>query len=301
MMKLWLLTLTLALTLPGLIDIRAEPLNNYSVKQQIAVDFEIEGNTAFSDQELIDAMELQSLFRQSGKASSRNRPDAENIEEAIMRLRLFLGNHGYLTPNISKPNLENSSAGLKVKINVNEGTRFRFGEIKVEGSKTFEPEEILQLSGMRTGDIARVSTIREGIFEQVRKAYANRGYLQAATDLEQDLQPAPSGAEYGIANFTIRIDEGKPFVVRRVEFSGNTITRDRILRREILINEGDIYNQELLDKTLERLNRLGIFKKIKESDVSISTDEKKEIVDINIFVKEKNKQTTKTQRTQRKD
>lgn len=74
-------------------------------------------------------------------------------------------------------------------------------------------------------------------------------------------------------DITITIDEGKQFRLRRLEFTGNTFTRDRVLRREFLINEGDIYNQQSLEVSVLRLNQTGYFDPLdKDQDVEIRTD-----------------------------
>ena len=95
----------------------------------------------------------------------------------------------------------------------------------------------------------------------------------------------------GIVDITITIDEGRQFRLRRLEFVGNTFTRDKILRREILINEGDIYNQIGLERSVIRLNQLGYFDPIdKDQDVEIRTNQDQGDVDLIVRVREKGRQ-----------
>src|SRR5439155_20851355 len=104
-------------------------------------------------------------------------------------------------------------------------------------------------------------------------------------DLNQNFNDADNSVD-----FTIVIEEGKPFTIRRIDFAGNTITRDTVLRREILVNEGELYNQELFDLSRLRLNQLGYFEEIKEEDAQFQTDERNGVVDLTLKVKEKGRQ-----------
>src|SRR5207237_1551538 len=90
----------------------------------------------------------------------------------------------------------------------------------------------------------------------------------------------------------IDVDEGKQFFVRRIEFQGNTTTRDKVIRREIALEEGQQYNQRLWELSLLRLNQLGYFDTLKPDDPNVTDkrlDEKNGLVDLTLKVKEKGK------------
>ena len=90
----------------------------------------------------------------------------------------------------------------------------------------------------------------------------------------------------------IDVDEGKQFYVRRIEFQGNTTTRDKVIRREIALEEGRIYNSRLWELSLLRLNQLGYFDQLKPDDPNVTDrklDEKDGLVDLTLKVKEKGK------------
>ena len=86
------------------------------------------------------------------------------------------------------------------------------------------------------------------------------------------------------------MEEGKQYTLRRLEFIGNTFTRDNVLRREVLINEGERYNQQLWDLSLLRLNQLGYFEQVKKEDATINTNEREGQVDLTLKVQEKGRQ-----------
>jgi outer membrane protein assembly factor BamA len=88
----------------------------------------------------------------------------------------------------------------------------------------------------------------------------------------------------------IDIDEGKPFYVRRIEFQGNTLTRDRVIRRELMLEEGQVYNSQLWEMSLLRLNQLGYFDPLKvDQDSEAHQDTEAGTVDLLLKVKEKGK------------
>jgi outer membrane protein insertion porin family len=260
------------------------------------IDFE--GNQVFSDRKLRKAMKLVKQSSLFTIFSSKDIYDKRKLDEDLQRVRISMGEKGYIRPRIGEPEIEEvgevglpipligrRSDGIKIKVPIDEGQKYTFGKITVEGNSLFNEELILAVTGMKTGDVASAKIIREGVFERLRKLYGRAGYIQATTDLRQDLNETTA-----IADFTIVIEEGKPFTIRRIEFKGNTITRDQVLRREILVNEGDTYNQELFDLSRLRLNQLGYFEEIKEEDVQFQTDERNGVVDIELKVKEKGRQ-----------
>ena len=90
----------------------------------------------------------------------------------------------------------------------------------------------------------------------------------------------------------IDLDEGKKFYVRRIEFAGNTTTRDKVIRREVALEEGQVYDERLWKLSLLRLNQLGYFEQLKPDDPNVTEthlDEKNGTVDLTLKVKEKGK------------
>src|SRR5207244_5927093 len=120
------------------------------------------------------------------------------------------------------------------------------------------------------------------------QAYGGQGFIQYTADANPTYKDNPQKPDEGIADFEITIDEGKQFTLRRLEFTGNTFTRDNVLRREVLINEGDIHNQNLFEYSIVRLNQLGYFNPIdKDKDADYRTNEEEGLVDVTLKVSEK--------------
>ena len=137
---------------------------------------------------------------------------------------------------------------------------------------------------MQTGDVFSTAKLRKGL-ENMRKLYGEFGYIDMVA--EPSFDPLPNTDQIDL---TLAVDEGKQFFVRRIDFAGNTTTRDKVIRRELLIDEGDMFNTRLWEMSILRLNQLGYFEVLKEGEAAdIKRDTKTNTVDITLKVKERGK------------
>jgi outer membrane protein insertion porin family len=137
---------------------------------------------------------------------------------------------------------------------------------------------------MQEGDVFSTSKLRDGL-KNMRDLYGQFGYIDFVPEPSFDIPPNSDQID-----LTLTADEGKQFFVRRLDFSGNTTTRDKVIRREILIDEGDIFNQRLWEVSLLRLNQLGYFEPLKKEDAAdIKSNRQTNTVDITLKVKERGK------------
>ncbi|MCI0388338.1 MAG: BamA/TamA family outer membrane protein [Acidobacteria bacterium] len=141
---------------------------------------------------------------------------------------------------------------------------------------------------MKAGDYADAKKISENVFKGIKDLYGTQGYIQASVDFVPKF--ADKTEEEGEVEITLEIDEGRQFTLRRLEFIGNVNTRDRVLRREALLNEGDPYNKRYWDLSTLCLNQLGLFEEIKEKDAITRTNDREQTVDIDLQVKERGRQ-----------
>ena len=180
---------------------------------------------------------------------------------------------------------------LKIVVPVTEGKIFRVGEVKIKGNSIFSEAQIAAIIGLQKGEIANGKRLQDALYEDLKKIYGAQGFVEYDAELNPSLKDNPNKPDEGIVDIDITIDEGKQFRLRRLEFVGNTFTRDRVLRREVLINEGDIYNQQRLEISIARLNQLQYFDPIdKDQDVEIRTDQDQGFVDSIIKVAERGRQ-----------
>jgi len=207
---------------------------------------------------------------------------AKTLEESVdIQHR---GGKGWRLP-IIKMNLPGITADITLP--VEEGKLYHLRNMSFTGVKLFRTPEVLMkpLFGMTTGDIFSTDKLRKGI-ENMRKLYGKFGYIDFVP--EPDFHPAEDGSDQ--IDLTLTADEGKQFFIRRIDFSGNTTTRDKVIRREILLDEGDMFNTELWDYSILRLNQLGYFEMLKKDEAAdIKRNPQSNTVDITLKVKERGK------------
>jgi len=277
------------------------------------VDIEFEGNEVFSDGELRNQL---LLVKETGIITRFKGADILDVKKLQYDLgknvQSYMRSKGYFQARIGEPQvvglgyrrtgvpllssfpiplLTSKDDTLKIIVPVTEGKVFRVGDLKVEGNSIFSEQDILRYVGLQKGEIADGKQLQEGIYENLKKVYGNQGFVLYNAEFDPEFKDNPANVTEGIVDIKITIDEGKQFRLRRLEFTGNTFTRDRVLRREFLINEGDIYNQQSLEVSVLRLNQTQYFDPLdKDQDVEIRTNEEQGDVDLIVKVKEKGRQ-----------
>ena len=230
--------------------------------------------------------------------------DATKLEEDTERVRAEYQNRGYFKMNVpgdAKTEIHDtghkgfhiallqSGPGKAVDITmpIEEGDKYRLGKITFKNNKAVQNVNALRaLFPLKDGDIFSREKIAKGL-ENLRKAYGQLGYINftgvPGTTFDDDKK---------LAFLEIDIDEGKQFYVRRIEFEGNTTTRDKVIRRELALEEGNIYDSRRWELSLLRLNQLGYFDQLKPDDPNTTDkklDEKTGAVDLTLKVHEKGK------------
>ncbi len=177
-----------------------------------------------------------------------------------------------------------------ITIPVEEGSKYHMGKLFIRSSNPdkglfFKQAYLKNMFPLKPGDIFDADKVRKS-FDTYTKLYGAWGFI--------DFTPTPQfdiNEKNKVINLTLVFDQEKQFYVRRINFTGNTTTRDKVIRRELLLNEGDLFNSHLWDLSLLRLNQLGYFQKLKPSDAQITRNSKQGTVDILLHVKEKGKQS----------
>ena len=227
--------------------------------------------------------------------------DATKLDEDVERVRNEYQNRGYFKANVSEPKTEihdtghagahvpllqgGSGKSVDITMPIEEGERYTLGGITFKNNKAVPNQKALRaIFTIKDGDVFSKEKVGKGL-ENLRKAYGELGYI--------NFTPVPETRfddEKKLIYLDIDVDEGKQFYVRRIEFVGNTTTRDKVIRREIALEEGSIYNSRLWELSLLRLNQLGYFDIMKPEDPNVTVrqlDEKNGLVDLTLKVHEK--------------
>jgi outer membrane protein insertion porin family len=263
-----------------------------------------QGNKNVSNRHLMEAMKnlhpigipnsifLESLFSKTF--------DASKLEEDSERVRDALQHYGYFKANVDNPktNLRTIEGGfhippfqkrpakvMDITVPLQEGEKYRLKAINFQNNKAIPNSEKLRtLFPIKNGDIFDTHLVQKGI-ENLRKAYGTIGYINFSAVPSTDIDD-----EKKLITLNVEVEEGKPFYVRRIEFQGNTTTRDRVIRRQMLVQEGQTFNAQLWDISILRLNQLNYFEALKpEEDTERKLDEQTGSVDLTVKVKEKGK------------
>jgi outer membrane protein insertion porin family len=243
--------------------------------------------TRFKEQDILDRQKLDyDLHQVDQYMKSKGYLQARHGDPKIEGL----GKRRTGFPILPLPFLSSVDDTLRITVPITDGKLFKVGEVKIEGNSIFSENVIKAFIGLQKGAVANGEALSKGLFENLKKAYGNQGFIQYTAEVQPTFKDGPNPNE-GIADFVITIDEGKQFTLRRLEFTGNTFTRDNVLRREVLINEGDIYNQGYFEVSVTRLNQLGYFDPIDhEKDADFKQNEEEGLVDVTLRVKEKGRQ-----------
>jgi outer membrane protein insertion porin family len=172
---------------------------------------------------------------------------------------------------------------VDLKIPIEEGVQYRLGRFVIRGNKLFKQEQLAPILQLKPGEVFALSKVRKAI-ENYTKLYGQFGYINftASPDIEPDNKRK-------VINLALDFEEDKQFIVHRVQFSGNTKTRDKVIRRELLVDEGSVFNSSYWDLSVLRVNQLGFFDEVKKEDYEIKQNGKNSTVDILLKVKEKGK------------
>ncbi|MFN0140264.1 MAG: outer membrane protein assembly factor BamA [Pyrinomonadaceae bacterium] len=277
------------------------------------IQIEFEGNEKFKDGELRGALQWVKETGLISRVKGMDILDMRKLQADLERnVRSYMWSKGYFQARIGNPEVVGQGIKrtglpilknfplplvtsvddtLKIIVPITEGKVYRVGELKVEGNSIFSEQQILAGVGLKKGEVVDGKRLQESVYEDLKKAYGSQGFVQYTAEFDPVFKDNPTNPNEGIVDITLTIEEGKQFTLRRLEFTGNTFTRDKVMRREFLLPEGDIYNQQYLEISIARLNQTQYFDPIdKDQDVEIRTDEEKGDVDLIVKVKEKGRQ-----------
>ena len=212
----------------------------------------------------------------------------EAWDEDRDNLRTFYGNRGYIDVKIGEPVIElvaknPDAATLKKKkykmhitVPVEEGEPYTLGSFSISGAEIFKAEGLTRIFNVREGETYNRKVIDEGM-EKVRDGYHNSGYVYAYTNETW----ARREGEERIVDVTVDIFEGDRFRLGRLEFIGNTTTRDKVLRREFRISEGQYMNMAIFRASVFKVNALGYWK-LEEEPLDFDFDDENKKVNVNV-------------------
>jgi outer membrane protein insertion porin family len=246
-------------------------------------EIEFEGNSVFNDVTLQWQMKNT---RQSGpitRVLKKDIYDPAKLQEDLDAIRKLYRGSGYKNVVIGEPQLEvramNPDAAnakgqkrrLFLTVPIEEGERWKFGEVTLEGNKVYTDQALIRVFKNKPGGWLRQKAVDEGV-KAISDLYHNTGYIYARVDPELVEKPGQ------VADLVVHINESDQFKVGRIEFQGNDRTMDKVLRRELRVFEGGLVSVGGIRNSVLKVNQLGYFKLHEEDPVEIQPDvETKEV------------------------
>jgi outer membrane protein insertion porin family len=236
-----------------------------------------EGNEHFSEKVLRKQMKTR------GKTlvyflDKSGRLDEVQLDQDLDKIREWYQNHGYIDVQIKDVRKERTKNGpMILTIVIAEGPQYHVGKLTISGYQATSEQKILALLKMKEGSVYSPKQLRDDA-KAVADAYGSGGYV--------DLVVLPEGTPAGSARIDVhyKIEEGDRSFVNRINIAGNTRTKDKVIRREVLLAPGDVFNTVRVDTTKKRLENLGYFAKVETYPEDTDVPGRK---DLTILVQEK--------------
>ena len=229
-----------------------------------------EGNTHFSDRVLRKQMKtrgktLIAFIDKSGRL------DEVQLQRDLDSIKEYYQNHGYIDVEVRDVRKERQNGPLVITIAVDEGAQYHVGKMTFTGQKVTTEEKLRKVLKMKEGDVYSPKQLHDDA-KLIADGYGHGGYV--------DLLVMPQGSPAGPGRIDVhyKIEEGNRSFVQRITIVGNTRTKDKVIRREVLLAPGEIFDTVRVDYTKKRLDNLGYFAKVETYPEDTDVPGRKDLV-----------------------
>ena len=178
----------------------------------------------------------------------------DDLESDIESLRKAYLDQGYLDVVVKQPEITMlNPKKIKIAIPIEEGKQYRIGKIDLSGVSLFPTNQVAGVIKVHPGDVASVEQI-DNSGQEVKDFYGGRGYIRSVVDYNMDVN-----IEKSTADVYYKVTEGRLAYIRNIRIRGNSVTKDKVIRRELDVYPGQIYNEVKVRRSERRLRNLGFF------------------------------------------
>jgi len=237
------------------------------------------GNKALSSGKLKDAMKTtERKFYSFIMGGGYYKKD--EMRRDVDRIRDRYYDFGYIKVQVGEPKVEltGDKKGMIITIQIVEGEQFKVSGVDITGNKTYDEKELRSLVKLGPPQVFSREIMKKDI-EALTAKYTNTGYAIAA--VIPDLIPDDGALQVKVI---YRIDEGAKYKIGKIDIAGNTKTKDKVIRRELRLDEGETFNADALKRSYQRLNNLNYFETV---EINPKPQPEAQTVDLDIKVKEK--------------
>jgi outer membrane protein insertion porin family len=206
------------------------------------------------------------------------------LDEDLEHIKNYYQDYGYTNVAFGEPQLTTIGTAKKprvrITIPIKEGTIHHLGDVTVTGTTVFKPEAFTGNFPVKKGEVIRRKPIQDRL-DALDELYRMRGYIYSY------INPEYVERENNVVDVHITVFEGEQFRLGRLEFQGNSTTKDKVLRREIFLEEGEIMDMETFKQSIYKLGQLGYFKVNDNPDFKVNQEKK--TVDVTVKGSEEGK------------
>ncbi len=218
-------------------------------------EISFEGNKTF------DAGELEDVIQTTTKnwlswLTEDGLINMDLVNQDAARITAFYNNHGFLEAHVGAPIITQDAEWLYVKFVVEEGPRFKVGTVDLKGDLIADKEVFLDMLTIRSEEYLSRKTLRDDILK-ITDYYSEQGY--AFAEIRPDLNKSASGSRVDVM---LKISKGDLVYINRLSIRGNTRTRDNVIRRELVVAEGGLFDAKALRESSQKLQRLDYFEEV---------------------------------------
>jgi len=232
-------------------------------------DVKLEGIRAYKEKKLLGLM----------KTKKKKVYNIDTILEDITQITSFYKNNGYTQAFVSDPYIiyNSSRTAMFITLKVNEGMRYKVGDITFSGNDTISTNELKKAITLKTGEIYKEEKFQEsrGV---IMEMYSDRGYLHSL--IKPNFIP---NEDTGHMNISFEIEEGAVVYLGRIYVDGLTQTKEIVISREMLLKEGDVLSASKVRRSVEKIYNLGFIDSV---EPEIQPTEKPDVMDLSLNVAE---------------
>jgi outer membrane protein insertion porin family len=210
-----------------------------------------EGNTVLKKGEIAKVVKtkkrtLLNIFSKTGRLNT------ELLDEDVKAIRELYQSKGYVDAQVQTPRVTHDGTKVDIVFPIVEGPLYHVGKVSYTGANVFTIDELTRNAKIKTGEIYSPQGVRADV-KRIQDLYGARGYI----DFQAGANTVPGPNQTVDVAFTL--DEGTQSYIERINISGNTRTKDKVIRRELAVAPGDVYNMVRVDASRGRLENLNYF------------------------------------------
>ncbi len=237
-----------------------------------------EGNSQISSKELSAVVKTRKYRPVLSPILKTGRVVQEQLGDDVAAIREFYQNKGFSDVQVAEPQINRLNGKVEVVFRVSEGAPYKVGRISYRGAKLFAQDQIDRVTKLRSGDVYSPKAVQADI-KALQDLYGAKGYV----DFQAGARSTPGGNQATDISYTM--EEGGPARVGRISITGNTRTKDKVVRRELALEPGEVFNTVRMEASKQRLNNLNYFSKVdlypaesgnpEERDLKVVLEEKR--------------------------